>query len=178
MSRPETITASWSARAVEQNHSTARALLFELSDTTYAVSVEFVRRVIELPTVVPVAGSSDWLLGMANVDGLALALVDTQSLLHNKRRASPESMKRAIFIDSAQGNLLLAVDQITTLSDLSGSQKHRNSPVNYPSAFLEFSCELNGVTIGVLDIVKLFRFASVAAIGRDVANYNNDGEKA
>lgn len=169
-----TLSVSWSAGVAEQTHATGRALLFVIGGSSYAVSVDFVRQVIEMPAVVPVAGSEEWLLGMANCDGVALPLIDARALLAAERSAQ-ESLKRAIVIDCAQGAMLLAVDQITTLTDLSAKEKHNMIPANYVADTLEYSCESNGVTVGVLNIVRLFD----AARGKtgNQGDYPSDAEK-
>ncbi len=173
-----TLSVSWSATVAEQTHITGRALLFVMGNSSYGVSVDFVRQVIEMPAVVPVAGSEEWLLGMANCDGVALPLIDVRALF-TAEPAPEESLQRAIIIDCAQGTMLLAVDQITTLTDLSATEKHNRTPANYAADYLEYSCESNGVTVGVLNIVRLFD-AVRGNIGKRVdyppAAQNNNGE--
>lgn len=161
MDRDNTLSVTWSAKEREHNHVTGRALLFLLSNTTYGISVDFVRRVLEMPAVDPVPGSSDWFLGMVNCDGVALPLINPHALFNTESAACESTvktgdLKRAIVIDCAHGTVLLAVDQITTLADLSARAKHETTPAEYPSWFLEYSCEANEVTIGVVNIVKLF----------------------
>ena len=155
--KPSSLSVTWSARERDAGHSTGRALLFLLGNTTYAVSVAFVRRVMEMPAVVPVAGSQPWLLGMANCEGAAVPLINTQLLLQPDNESSSQPCKRAIVIDSAYGSCLLAVEQINTLSDLSTAKRHTRLPAEYPPSFIEFSCESNGVTIGVIKVATLFQ---------------------
>lgn len=159
---PASVSVTWSAQAHDQAHSTGRALLFILGNTTYGVSVEFVRRVIEMPSVVSVSGRGSWFIGMANCEGAPAPLVDTQAILHSV--SEPQNLKRAIIIDCAYGTVLLAVEQITTLSDLSGKKIHRTIPSEYPAEFIEYSCEANAVTVGVLSVAKLFQFISAPSI--------------
>ena len=167
----QSLSVTWSARELDARHNTGRALLFLLGNTTYAVSVAFVRRVMELPAVVPVAGAKPWLLGMANCEGVAVPLIHTQHLLHPDSAVSSQTCKRAIVIDCAHGSCLLAVEQINTLSDLSGSQRHAKLPAEYPAPFIEYSCESNGVTIGVIKVATLFQNYSKQAVrtNRDIA---------
>lgn len=169
---PKSVSVTWSAQAQDQAHSTGRALLFMLGNTTYGVSVEFVRRVVEMPSVVPVTGSCSWFTGMTNCEGAPVPLVDTRAILN--QTPEPQNLKRAIIIDCAYGTVLLAVEQITTLSDLSGKQKHHTVPSEYPAELIEYSCEANGVTIGVLNIPKLFRFISTPSTAHNIQH----GEQA
>lgn len=153
----QSLSVTWSARERDNGHRTGRALLFLLGNTTYAVSIAFVRRVIEMPSVVPLAGAKPWLLGMANCEGVAVPLIHTQQLLHPDNVTSMQACRRAIVIDGAFGSCLLAVEQINTLSDLSSSQHHTKLPAEYPAQFIEYSCESNGVTIGVIKVATLFQ---------------------
>ncbi len=170
-SAPQSVSVTWSAQAQDCAHSTGRALLFMLGNTTYGVSVEFVRRVVEMPSVVPVVGSQPWFSGLANCEGAPVPLINTPAILN--QATEPHELKRAIIIDCAYGTALLGVEQITTLSDLSGKQKHHTVPGEYPAEFLEYSCEANGVTIGVVSVPKLFQFVSAPA---QVSN-NQPGER-
>ena len=152
------VSVTWSAQDHDRSRATGRALLFVLGDGTYGISVEFVRRVVELPSTVAVAGAESWLMGVANCEGAPLPLIDTQAILG--QASAPNALKRAIIIDCAYGSVLLAVEQINTLSDLSGKKKHHSTPPEDASGFIDYSCEANGVTVGVLDMAKLFKYVS------------------
>lgn len=161
------LSVTWSARERDAGHRTGRALLFMLGNTTYAVSVNFVRRVLEMPLVAKVAGAQPWLSGMASCEGAAVPLINTRRLLHPDSGSPSQVCKRAIVIDSAYGTCLLAVEQINTLSDLSNAKRHAKLPVEYKAPFIEYSCESNGVTVGVIKVASLFQFTSERSMHSD-----------
>jgi len=99
--------------------------------------------------------------------GVAVPLIHTQQLLHPDNDSFTQSFRRAIVIDCAFGSCLLAVETINTLSDLSSSQRHTKLPAEYPAQFIEYSCESNGVTVGVIKVATLFQLHSEHAIRKD-----------
>ena len=153
------VKAMWSAQADELIHTTTRALLFSLGDTTYGLSVEYVERVIELPSVISVPRASDWLVGLAVYESTPLPLIDLRYFLQPQQfTMKPEDQAmpgRAIAVNCAHGKVLLAVDQLVTIADLSGRQHVVTTRPEFPEQFMEFACKTDETIIGVVCMPKL-----------------------
>ena len=160
------VKATWSSTADELTHQTSRALLLLLGDITYAISVEYVERVIELPQVIPVPRTSDWLAGIAVFDSTPLPLVYPGHFLlpavgAGSTRAQAQSVAgRAIVVSCAHGRALLAVDQLVTISNLSGRQHVTTDRPEFTSAFIEFTCKTDESIVGVVSVPKLLMAAA------------------
>ena len=168
------VKATWSAQADELIHTTGRALLFSLAETTYALSVDFVERVIELPTVTPVPRAGDWLRGMAVYESMPLPLIDLRYFLQPQRLVenSDEQMLpgRAIAVNCAHGKVLLAVDQLVTISDLSDRSHVATSRAEFPEQYIEFTCKADETVVGVVCIPKVLQVAGKQVSQSDESN--------
>jgi chemotaxis signal transduction protein len=160
------VIATWSAKADELTHQTSRALLFLLGDITYAISVEYVERVIELPAVVAVPRTSDWLTGIAVYDSTPLPLIDPAHFLltsagtGGNREQAQSVAGRAIVVSCAHGRVLLAVDQLVTISDLANRQHVSTDRSEFTSEYIEFTCRTDESIVGVVSVPKLLMAAA------------------
>ncbi len=167
----DVVTATWSAQADELTHTTSRALLFLLGNTTYGLSVDYVERVIEVPAVVPVPRASDWLLGLAVYESTPLPLIDPRYFLLPAQKLSeapaPSLAGRAIVVSCAHGRLLLAVDQLVTISDLSGRQPIATDRPEFPDQYIEFACKADETIVGVVSVPGLLKAAATQLTQQD-----------
>jgi purine-binding chemotaxis protein CheW len=90
-----------------------RFLTFRLDESLYALPSEHVLEVIHVPAVARVPHSPMALLGVANLRGTVLPLVDLRALLGSRRDAAATATK-AIVLDAGQ-RLALAVDSVDSL---------------------------------------------------------------
>lgn len=94
---------------------TARSFLtFRLDGTLYALPSEQVLEVIHVPAVARVPLSPRALLGVANLRGSVLPLVDLRGLLGGQRTSAAAADTKAIVLDTG-GRLALAVDSVDSL---------------------------------------------------------------
>lgn len=167
----DNVTATWSAQADELMHTTSRALLFLLGNTTYGLSVDYVERVIEVPAVVPVPRARDWLLGLAVYESTPLPLIDPRYFLLSPGQRSDETVLslagRAIVVSCAHGRVLLAVDQLVTISDLSGRQSIETDRPEFPDQYIEFACNADETIVGVVSVPCLLKAAATHPTQQD-----------
>ncbi|HEY3518102.1 MAG TPA: chemotaxis protein CheW, partial [Gammaproteobacteria bacterium] len=90
-----------------------RFLTFRLDGTLYALPSEHVLEVIHVPAVARVPHSPAALLGVANLRGSVLPLVDLRALLGSPGDSAASATK-AIVLDTGQ-QLALAVDSVDSL---------------------------------------------------------------
>ena len=109
--------------------SSSRALVIPLGEDVYAIGSDQVREVVADPHPTPVPSAPPWVLGLINVRGEVLPLLDTAVLLHVG--ATPE-LRFAVIVNSSLGPAAFsttAIPQFGALgddlgnSDLPGTSK-------------------------------------------------------
>jgi len=93
-------------------HSTEwSGVTFALRDFRLACNIENVHEIIPIPGVTPVPGSKKWILGLANVRGNLMTLVDFGWYLHGERtKITPHT--RLLAIGSQKSPVGLLVDEV------------------------------------------------------------------
>jgi len=87
------------------------AVVFRLASHHLAVGITEVDEILPLPQATPVPGSRDWLLGMANVRGNLVTIVDLGWFLHESR--TPITARTRLILTRLQGRYLgLVVDEV------------------------------------------------------------------
>jgi purine-binding chemotaxis protein CheW len=134
-----------------------RFLTFRLRGTLYALPAEYVLEVIHIPAVARVPHSPPSLLGIANLRGTVLPLVDLSELLGSSASAAGAATK-AIVLDAGT-HLALAVESVDALvaveedrievreSELGAAQGEELSGA--------FRSESHDAVVKILDIKKL-----------------------
>jgi len=142
-------------------------LAFKLFQHELCVDVVLIDEIIPPPTLTPVPGSADWLLGLTNVRGSLVTIIDLRMFLYEER--TPISSKSQVLITSAdQHHSGLLVDEILgqrhfeidSADTVDAEQWHNISP------YLSNVYSQNDVRWGVLDLAQLLhdqRFLDGAA---------------
>ena len=93
-------------------------VLLPLDDELYALPVEWVREVLAAPTITPLATAPAAVLGLINLRGEIVPLLDTAALL-GTRRAGP--IVFAVVVNTPHGLGALAVTGFPQRADLNAS---------------------------------------------------------
>ena len=95
-----------------QEHSGEWAgLIFRIGDVRLACNVKQVHEFLPIPAFTPVPGTKPWILGLANVRGDLLTIVDLACYLHGQR--STLSMRTRLLAASLRGRPIgLLVDEV------------------------------------------------------------------
>jgi purine-binding chemotaxis protein CheW len=95
-----------------------RFVLFYLDDTTFAVSSKYVAEVDRVLAVTPIPNVPDWFLGISNLRGDLLSVVDLRTFW-NKTSIAPQKSK-TIILRSAQDSFEIAfvVDKVGEIAIL------------------------------------------------------------
>ncbi len=152
------VSTRWDARDEECMQVTRRALLFLLSETTYAINIEHVDKVIELQQVTPVPGAPLWVSGIVVHDMLPYPLIDPRVLLQ-PAAARNEALNRAIIIKSAHGNVLIGVEQLVTISDLALRPRINATREEFPAPLIEYICRSDNSLVGVISVPGFLKAA-------------------
>ena len=70
-----------------------------------------VREILTLPPITPVPGTQHWMLGVANVRGQLLPIVDMKQFLEGERTVLHESL-RVLLVRQAGGDVAVLVDEL------------------------------------------------------------------
>ena len=86
-------------------------VVFRLGDHHLACSIEAVEEILPFPQPTPVPGAREWLLGLANVRGNLVTVVDLGWYLFNAR--SPVTSRTRLILTRLQGRFVgLMVDEV------------------------------------------------------------------
>jgi twitching motility protein PilI len=99
--RPEQIEAAGHWRGVG----------FRLGQRRFVSSFEEVVEILSLPPVTPVPGAQSWMLGVANVRGSLLPVVDLKQFLEGERTIVHDG-QRVLVVRQAGGNVAVIIDEL------------------------------------------------------------------
>lgn len=86
-------------------------VIFRLGDDHLVCSVDHIHEFLPLPSVTPVPGAKPWLLGLSNIRGDLMTVVDLAGFLTGKR--SPVTMRSRLLTASLRGRPVgLMVDEV------------------------------------------------------------------
>ncbi len=101
--------ASQSGR--REQHANWDGLAFRIGEFRLTCAIEAVQEILPFPQVTPVPGAREWLLGLANVRGNLVTVVDLSWLLFSVR--TPITSRTRLVITLLQGRLVgLVVDEV------------------------------------------------------------------
>lgn len=86
-------------------------VIFRLGEDHLVCSVDHIHEFLPLPTVTPVPGAKPWLLGLSNIRGDLMTVVDLAGFLTGER--SPTTMRTRLLTASLRGRPIgLMVDEV------------------------------------------------------------------
>ena len=99
--RPESIEAAGHWRGVG----------FRLGNRRLVSSFDEVMEILPMPPVTPVPGAQPWMLGVANVRGTLLPVVDLKQFLEGERTVVHDG-QRMLVVRQAGGNVAVLIDEL------------------------------------------------------------------
>ena len=84
---------------------------FSLADETYAIDVLQVQEVLKLTEIAPVPGVPDYILGIINLRGSVVTVIDARRRMCLPERA-PDDASRIVIIDVDKQNVGILVDAV------------------------------------------------------------------
>jgi purine-binding chemotaxis protein CheW len=134
---------------------TALHLRVRAGGEDYALPVKDVIEVAELGRITPVPGASSAVLGVRNLRGAVLPVVDLAAVLGLPRT---EPCQRIVIAEQAGCRAALAVDSVTGVEQLPVAAEETESP-HLIGAVLS-----DGALVGVLDVGSLLNTVQGAAV--------------
>ena len=120
---------------------------FRLGTESYAVPVAHVLEVAELGEVTPVPGAPPTVLGVRNLRGQVLPVIDLAAVLGARRT---ERGARLVVAEKGGRRAGLAIDQVTDVGDVAADVQGTDSP------FLSGSTLVDGELVGIVDVDEVF----------------------
>jgi twitching motility protein PilI len=102
-----------------------RGVGFRLGQRRLVSSFDEVIEILPLPPVTPVPGSHNWMLGVANVRGSLLPVVDLKQFLEGERTVVHEG-QRCLVVRQAGGNVAVIIDEL--FGQRTFNDSHRAEP--------------------------------------------------
>ena len=99
--RPESIEAAGHWRGVG----------FRLGQRRLVSSFDEIMEILSLPPITPVPGAQPWMLGVANVRGTLLPVVDLKQFLEGERTVVHEG-QRVLVVRQGGGNVAVLIDEL------------------------------------------------------------------
>lgn len=95
----------------QENTGEWAGLIFRIGDIRLACNTRQVHEFLPIPTFTPVPGTKPWILGLANIRGELLTIVDLSWFLHGSK--SEVSMRTRLLVASLRGRPVgLMVDEV------------------------------------------------------------------
>lgn len=142
-------------------------LAFKLYQHELCIDVVLIDEIIPPPTLTPVPGSADWLLGLTNVRGSLVTIIDLRLFLYQER--TPISSRSQVLITGADNHHIgLLVDEIVGQRhfDLDTAQAVDTQQWHNISPYLSNVYHQHDVDWGILNLEQLLhdqRFLDGAA---------------
>jgi purine-binding chemotaxis protein CheW len=137
--------------------SAPRHVVFELNDVRYAVPLENVREIQQLPTITPLPRVPDWLSGITNWRGEVLSVVDLRLLL-KLPPLEPRQSQRLLIVHSTVEEIATGwiVDRLIGLRGIA-RQELRGATLEkaVPPSFIRGIADVEGHFVGVLDVNRV-----------------------
>ncbi|MBK5962720.1 chemotaxis protein CheW [Thiocystis minor] len=96
---------------VNAKGSSSSYVTFSLEDETYAIDVLQVQEVLKLTEIAPVPGVPDYILGIINLRGDVVTVIDARRRMLLPERA-PDDASRIVIIDVDNQNVGILVDSV------------------------------------------------------------------
>src|SRR5215212_10563673 len=120
---------------------------FRLGDESFALPVAQVLEVAELGSLARVPGAPPSVLGVRNLRGQVLPVIDLAGVLGT---AHARRAQRLVITEEAGRRAGLAIDEVTDVAELTGPLQDAHSP------FLSGSTLVEGDLVGIVDVEGVF----------------------
>jgi twitching motility protein PilI len=135
-----------------------RGVGFRIGKIRLAASIDDIVEILTLPDITPVPGSLNWMLGVANVRGTLLPVVDLKQFMTGERTVMHDG-QRAIVIKQSGGNAAVVIDELygqRAFNDMHKSDLLEATDGRYAS-FVQQAYTLNEQNWNVLNVNLLAR---------------------
>ncbi|MFA5684368.1 MAG: chemotaxis protein CheW [Lysobacteraceae bacterium] len=137
-----------------------RGVGYRLGSRHLASSFNEVVEVITVPSLTPIPGGLNWLLGLANVRGNLLPMVDLKLFLEGERTVQHEN-QRALVVRQPGGNVAVLIDELHGQRHFVDAQRCEAGGIaeGRYADYVGQAYRLGDITFGVFSMTQLTRAA-------------------
>ncbi|MFA7386300.1 MAG: chemotaxis protein CheW [Thiohalobacteraceae bacterium] len=148
------------------NDSVLQCVTFRLEDETYGINVMQVQEVLRVTEIAPVPGAPDYVLGIINLRGNVVTVVDTRSRLGLGAKEMDEST-RIVIIEADRLVVGILVDAVAEVVDLRASEIESAPSVgnDESSKYIQGVASREGELLILVDLNKLLNDEEWAELG-------------
>ncbi|HLF95688.1 MAG TPA: chemotaxis protein CheW [Methylococcaceae bacterium] len=130
---------------------------FRLADELYGINVMQVQEVLRMPDIAPVPGAQDYVIGIINLRGNVVTVIDLRNRFGLPSREQDDST-RIIIIEAEDQVIGIMVDSVAEVVELRASDIETAPSVgNEESArYIQGVCSRGGTLLILVDLNKLF----------------------
>ena len=110
-----------SQAASNQGEATSRWVTYQLENETYGIDVMQIREVLRSPEISPVPGAPHYVLGIINLRGNVVAIIDTRSRFGLPRREVDDA-SRIVILEAGDFVVGFLVDSVSEVAELDNSK--------------------------------------------------------
>lgn len=142
------------AQSVDDKH--FQCVTFRLADEVYGINVMLVQEVLRWTEIAPVPGAPDYVLGIINLRGNVVTVIDTRLRLGLPAR-EPDDSSRIVIIEAERQVVGILVDSVAEVMDLSSSEidSAPNVGNDESSKYIQGVASRDGDLLILIDLNKL-----------------------
>lgn len=148
------------------NDAVLQCVTFRLDEETYGINVMQVQEVLRVTEIAPVPGAPDYVLGIINLRGNVVTVIDTRERLGLGSKDRDEST-RIVIIEADKLVVGILVDAVAEVVDLRASEIESPPSVgnDESSKYIQGVASRDGELLILVDLNKLLNDGEWADIG-------------
>ena len=133
-----------------------RWVTFRLDEETYGINVMQVQEVLRITEIAPVPGAPSYVLGIINLRGNVVTVIDTRSRL-GLMTVEPDDSSRIVIIETEKHVVGILVDSVAEVVDLAASEIEPAPAVGSEesSKYIQGVASRDGNLVILMDLNKL-----------------------
>jgi twitching motility protein PilI len=137
-----------------------QAVAFEQSGSKLALDMEYISEVLPLPPSTRLPGVRNWVVGIANLRGQILPLIDFGALL-DQSPAISQPLHRVLVVRNDTAELGLVVDRVVGMKqvDDTSSTGEISGFADFVQPYCSGNINVDGESFALLDLAKVFNSA-------------------
>ncbi len=151
--------------AAKLNDELLQWVTFRLGDETYGINVMMVQEVLRVSEIAPVPGAPDYVIGIINLRGNVVTVVDTRCRFGLPSRET-DDLSRIVIIESNEQVIGILVDSVAEVVELSGDdiEMAPNVGNEESSRYIQGVTSQNGELLILVDLNKFLSDEEVAEL--------------
>jgi purine-binding chemotaxis protein CheW len=143
-----------------------RFVIFQLDERHFGVPLEYVQRVVRAAEVTPVPNSRLWVLGLLNIQGRIVCILDTRQLLGIPSREI-ELTDQYLVLNVSGREVGLIADEVTAVREYEAGYITHSNDLSVESPFVLGVARSAEMVVFVLDVERIISLEDGMNIGRE-----------